>query len=91
MGGTFTISNLGMFGIKQFTAVINPPQVCIMAVGGNQQKYVAVDGDLDVFISYLILFFIGVAAMFIGFVNSIYLKQKSHFRYHGTFSSIRSA
>ena len=27
-GGTFTISNLGMFGIKQFTAVINPPQVC---------------------------------------------------------------
>lgn len=32
-GGTFTISNLGMFGIDEFSAVINPPQACIMAVG----------------------------------------------------------
>ncbi|MGH3279614.1 MAG: 2-oxo acid dehydrogenase subunit E2, partial [Trebonia sp.] len=32
-GGTFTISNLGMFGIRQFTAVINPPQAAILAVG----------------------------------------------------------
>lgn len=47
MGGSFTISNLGMFGIKEFSAVINPPQVCIMAVGGNQQKYVAIDDDLE--------------------------------------------
>jgi len=39
MGGTFTISNLGMFGIAEFSAVINPPQACIMAVGGNQQKF----------------------------------------------------
>ena len=34
-GGSFTISNLGMFGIKEFTAVINPPQACILAVGGG--------------------------------------------------------
>jgi len=47
MGGSFTISNLGMFGIKEFSAVINPPQVCIMAVGGNKQTFVAVDDDLD--------------------------------------------
>ncbi|KAL9981915.1 hypothetical protein ACROYT_G010679 [Oculina patagonica] len=35
-GGSFTISNLGMFGIKEFSAVINPPQACIMAVGGSR-------------------------------------------------------
>lgn len=35
-GGSFSISNLGMFGISEFTAVINPPQSCIMAVGGTQ-------------------------------------------------------
>ncbi|CAO3684126.1 hypothetical protein G6F70_001940 [Rhizopus microsporus] len=39
-GGTFTISNLGMYGIKHFTAIINPPQSCILAVGGTQQKVV---------------------------------------------------
>ena len=36
-GGTFTISNLGMFGIKNFAAVINPPQAAILAVGGTRQ------------------------------------------------------
>jgi len=36
-GGTFTISNLGMFGIKSFSAVINPPQAAILAVGGLQK------------------------------------------------------
>lgn len=35
-GGSFTISNLGMFGITEFSAVINPPQACIMAVGGTK-------------------------------------------------------
>lgn len=40
--GTFTISNLGMFGIKQFCAVINPPQAAILAVGGIDQKPVLV-------------------------------------------------
>ncbi|XP_033326878.1 dihydrolipoyllysine-residue acetyltransferase component of pyruvate dehydrogenase complex [Megalopta genalis] len=37
-GGTFTISNLGMFGIKQFSAIINPPQTAILAVGGGQDE-----------------------------------------------------
>jgi pyruvate dehydrogenase E2 component (dihydrolipoamide acetyltransferase) len=39
-GGTFTISNLGMFGIKSFAAVINPPQACILAVGGTESRAV---------------------------------------------------
>eukprot|EP01104_Vermistella_antarctica_P007885 TRINITY_DN1952_c2_g4_i1.p1 TRINITY_DN1952_c2_g4~~TRINITY_DN1952_c2_g4_i1.p1 ORF type:complete len:532 (-),score=109.85 TRINITY_DN1952_c2_g4_i1:13-1563(-) len=38
--GTFTISNLGMFGIKQFAAVINPPQACILAVGGTENRVI---------------------------------------------------
>ncbi|KAL0135822.1 PDH complex E2 component [Mucor lusitanicus] len=40
-GGSFTISNLGMFGVSNFTAIINPPQSCILAIGGTQQKVVA--------------------------------------------------
>ncbi|EIE82374.1 hypothetical protein G6F55_001440 [Rhizopus delemar] len=40
-GGSFTISNLGMFGINNFTAIINPPQSCILAIGGTQQKVVS--------------------------------------------------
>jgi pyruvate dehydrogenase E2 component (dihydrolipoamide acetyltransferase) len=40
-GGSFTISNLGMYGVSNFTAIINPPQSCILAVGGAQQKVVA--------------------------------------------------
>ncbi len=43
-GGTFSISNLGMFGIKQFEAVINPPQACILAVGAGEQRAVIKDG-----------------------------------------------
>ena len=46
MGGSFTISNLGMFGITNFSAIINPPQACILAVGGTQQKTVLRDGKL---------------------------------------------
>jgi pyruvate dehydrogenase E2 component (dihydrolipoamide acetyltransferase) len=37
-GGSFSISNLGMFGITEFAAVINPPQGCIMAIGGIKQR-----------------------------------------------------
>merc|ERR1719217_1840851 len=44
MGGTFTVSNLGMFGIKQFTAIINAPQACILAVGGTEKKVVVNEG-----------------------------------------------
>jgi pyruvate dehydrogenase E2 component (dihydrolipoamide acetyltransferase) len=47
-GGAFTISNLGMYGIQQFGAIINPPQACILAVGAGVQKPVAVDGNIDV-------------------------------------------
>ncbi len=43
--GTFTISNLGMFGVSQFTAIINPPQVAILAVGAIEKRVVAVQGD----------------------------------------------
>lgn len=45
-GNTFTISNLGMFGIEEFTAIINPPDACIMAVGGIKQTAVVKDGKL---------------------------------------------
>lgn len=45
-GNTFTISNLGMFGIDEFTAIINPPDACILAVGGIQQKPVVKNGQV---------------------------------------------
>ena len=47
-GGTFTISNLGMFGVDQFVAVLNPPQVAILAVGAVKETPVVVDGEVDV-------------------------------------------
>jgi pyruvate dehydrogenase E2 component (dihydrolipoyllysine-residue acetyltransferase) len=47
-GSTFSISNLGMFGIDQFTAIINPPEAGILAVGAVEEKPVVVDGDLVV-------------------------------------------
>jgi pyruvate dehydrogenase E2 component (dihydrolipoamide acetyltransferase) len=46
--GTFTISNLGMYGIEQFVAVLNPPQVAILAVGAIEEKPVVVDGELEI-------------------------------------------
>ena len=45
-GGSFTISNLGMYGIRQFDAVINPPQACILAVGAGEQRPVVRDGEI---------------------------------------------
>jgi pyruvate dehydrogenase E2 component (dihydrolipoamide acetyltransferase) len=45
-GGTFTISNLGMFGIDQFVAVLNPPQASILAVGRTRDQVVPQDGEL---------------------------------------------
>jgi pyruvate dehydrogenase E2 component (dihydrolipoamide acetyltransferase) len=47
-GNTFTISNLGMFGIDEFTAIINPPDSCILAVGAIQQVPVVRDGQIKV-------------------------------------------
>jgi pyruvate dehydrogenase E2 component (dihydrolipoamide acetyltransferase) len=46
--GTFTISNLGMFGVSRFTAVLNPPQAAIVAVGATEERPVVVDGELVV-------------------------------------------
>jgi pyruvate dehydrogenase E2 component (dihydrolipoamide acetyltransferase) len=47
-GNTFSISNLGMFGIEEFTAIINPPDSCILAVGGISQVPVVKDGEIAV-------------------------------------------
>jgi pyruvate dehydrogenase E2 component (dihydrolipoamide acetyltransferase) len=47
-GGTFSISNLGMYGVKQFEAIINPPQGCILAVGAGEQRAIVKDGQLAV-------------------------------------------
>jgi pyruvate dehydrogenase E2 component (dihydrolipoamide acetyltransferase) len=47
-GGTFTISNLGMFGVEQFTAVLNPPQVAILAIGSVKDEAVVRDGQVAV-------------------------------------------
>jgi pyruvate dehydrogenase E2 component (dihydrolipoamide acetyltransferase) len=45
-GGTFTISNLGMYGVEQFVAVLNPPQAAILAVGAIEDRPVARDGEI---------------------------------------------
>ncbi len=47
-GGSFTISNLGMFGVREFAAVINPPQGGILAVGAGEQRPIVINGKLDV-------------------------------------------
>jgi pyruvate dehydrogenase E2 component (dihydrolipoamide acetyltransferase) len=45
-GNTFTISNLGMFGIEEFTAIVNPPDACIMAIGGVKDTVGVVNGEV---------------------------------------------
>ena len=47
-GATFSVSNLGMFDIDQFTAIINPPEAAILAVGSTAEKAVVVDGEITV-------------------------------------------
>lgn len=47
-GGGFTISNLGMFGIKTFSAIINPPQSCIMAVGASKKQPVVISEKIEI-------------------------------------------
>jgi pyruvate dehydrogenase E2 component (dihydrolipoamide acetyltransferase) len=47
-GGTFSVSNLGMFGIDSFTAVINPPEAAILAVGSTVDEPVVIDGEVQV-------------------------------------------
>jgi pyruvate dehydrogenase E2 component (dihydrolipoamide acetyltransferase) len=46
-GGTFTVSNLGMFGVASFTAIINPPQAAILSVGSLQPRAVVRNGELE--------------------------------------------
>ena len=45
-GNTFSISNLGMFGVEEFTAIINPPDACILAVGGIRKEPVVKDDEI---------------------------------------------
>lgn len=47
-GNTFTISNLGMFGIDEFTAIINPPDACILAVGGIKETVIVKEGQMKI-------------------------------------------
>lgn len=47
-GGSFSISNLGMFGITEFSAIINPPQACILAVGAGIEKPIVNDGRVEI-------------------------------------------
>jgi pyruvate dehydrogenase E2 component (dihydrolipoamide acetyltransferase) len=47
-GNTFTISNLGMFGVEDFTAIINPPDACILAVGGIKETVIVKNGQMQV-------------------------------------------
>jgi pyruvate dehydrogenase E2 component (dihydrolipoamide acetyltransferase) len=47
-GGTFSISNLGMFGVREFAAVINPPHGCILAIGAGEERPVVKDGQLAI-------------------------------------------
>jgi len=47
-GGSFSISNLGMYGVDEFSAILNPPQAGILAVGAAKQQPVIVDGELAV-------------------------------------------
>jgi pyruvate dehydrogenase E2 component (dihydrolipoamide acetyltransferase) len=47
-GATFSVSNLGMFGIHEFTAIINPPEAGILAVGGIEDTPVVVDGEVTI-------------------------------------------
>lgn len=47
-GGTFTVSNLGMYGIREFGAIINPPQSCILAVGAGVEQPVVNNGRIEV-------------------------------------------
>ncbi|MDB5735080.1 MAG: Dihydrolipoamide acetyltransferase component of pyruvate dehydrogenase complex [Alphaproteobacteria bacterium] len=47
-GGGFSVSNLGMYGIKSFTSIINPPQSCIIAVGAGEDRAIVVNGKIEI-------------------------------------------
>lgn len=48
LGGSFSISNLGMYGIKDFSAVINPPQGCILAVGSGEKRVIVINDEISI-------------------------------------------
>ena len=48
LGGSFSISNLGMYGIKEFSAVINPPQGCILAVGSGEKRPIVINDEISI-------------------------------------------
>ena len=48
VGGSFSISNLGMYGIKEFSAVINPPQGCILAVGSGEKRPIVINDEISI-------------------------------------------
>ena len=48
IGGTFSISNLGMYGIKEFSAVINPPQGCILAIGSGEKRPIVINDEISI-------------------------------------------
>ena len=48
VGGSFSISNLGMYGIKEFSAVINPPQSCILAVGSGEKRPIVINDEISI-------------------------------------------
>ena len=48
LGGSFSISNLGMYGIKEFSAVINPPQGCILAVGSGEKRPIVINNEISI-------------------------------------------
>ena len=48
LGGSFSISNLGMYGIKEFSAVINPPQGCILAVGSGEKRVIVINDEISI-------------------------------------------
>ena len=48
LGGSFSISNLGMYGIKEFSAVINPPQGCILAVGSGEKRVIVINNEISI-------------------------------------------
>ena len=47
-GGSFTVSNLGMYGIKEFAAILNPPQGCILAIGAGEQRPIVDNGQIEI-------------------------------------------
>ncbi|PCJ99717.1 MAG: pyruvate dehydrogenase complex dihydrolipoamide acetyltransferase [Zetaproteobacteria bacterium] len=47
-GGSFSISNLGMFGVKEFAAIVNPPQGCILAIGAGEPRPVVINGEIEI-------------------------------------------